>query len=105
MSIIVQFNPLEQRNDTGILWENFIFSERMKQRSYSSIYATPFFWRTYSQKEIDLVEEREGKLYGYEFKWSSHKGVSSPKLWKQTYPQSEFKVIHPDNYLDFLTNP
>lgn len=103
-AVIAQFNPLEQRNDLGMLWENFLFSERMKQRSYSPIFANSFFWRTYDQKEIDLVEEREGKLYGYEFKWSSHKAIHPPKLWQQTYPQSEFMVINPDNYLDFLVN-
>ncbi len=103
-AVIAQFNPLEQRNDLGILWENFVFSERMKQRNYYSIYANAYFWRTYDQKEIDLIEEREGTLYGYEFKWSSRKILSPPKLWQQTYPQSEFTVINPDNYLDFLTN-
>ncbi len=101
-AVINQFNPLEQRNDLGMLWENFMFIERMKQRQYFSIYANAYFWRTYDQKEIDLIEEREGKLYGYEFKWSPRKVVLPPKLWKQTYPQSEFSVINQDNYLELL---
>lgn len=103
-AVVAQFNPLEQRNDTGSLWENFIFAERMKLRSYSSIVANTFFWRTYDQKEIDLVEEREGDLFGYEFKWATQKVVSSPKLWQQTYPKAKFFVINPDNYFEFITN-
>ncbi len=103
-AIVAQFNPLEQRNDVGLLWENFLFSERMKHRSYSSIYANTFFWRTYDQKEIDLIEEREGDLVGYEFKWNTPKILLPPKLWQQTYPKAKFSVITPDNYLEFTTN-
>jgi len=88
-----------------MLRENFIFIERMKQRQYYSIYANSYFWRTYDQKEIDLIEEREGMLHGYEFKWSHRKMVHPPRLWEQTYPQTEFSVINPDNYLDLLINP
>ena len=54
----------------GQLWENFVLMERLKRRQYQKIYASMYFWRTYSGQEIDLVEEREGKLFGYEIKWS-----------------------------------
>ncbi len=74
----------------------------MKQRSYSPIFANAYFWRTYNQKEIDLIEERQGRLFGYEFKWSAREPVLPPRLWQDTYPQSEFTVINPDNYLIFL---
>jgi uncharacterized protein len=100
---IAQFNDLDQRNDIGQLWENFIFIERMKQRAYASLYANAYFWRTYDQQEIDLVEERDGKLFGYECKWSARKAVSPPRSWLSAYPDAEFQVITPENYLDFLT--
>jgi len=102
-AIVAQFNPLEQRNDVGLLWKNFLFSERMKHRSYSSLYSNTFFWRTYDQKEIDLIEEREGDLFGYDFKWNIPKILLPPKLWQQTYPKAKFSVITPDNYLEFIT--
>lgn len=101
-AIIAQFNGLEQRNDLGALWENFMFTERMKYRAYLPLYANAYFWRTYDQQEIDLVEERGGKLYGYEFKWSAAKQVSAPRAWRQAYPDSEFYVVHPENYQDFI---
>ena len=101
-AVIAQFNNLEQRNDTGALWENFIFTERLKYRSYSSIYSNNYFWRTYEGQEIDLVEEREGKLFGFEFKWSNLKKIKPPKNWKITYPESQFQIIHRDNYQSFI---
>jgi uncharacterized protein len=102
-SIIAQFNGLDQRNDAGQLWENFIVMERLKHRTYSSLYANSYFWRTYDQQEIDLVEERDGGLFGYECKWSSIKNVFPPKAWQATYSNAQFLVIHPKNYLDFIT--
>lgn len=73
----------------------------MKKQSYKSIYANNFFWRSWSWKEVDFIEDREGKLFGYEFKWSKDK-VKQPKLWLKTYPQATFEVTTKDNYLDFI---
>ena len=100
-AVISNFNNLELRNDIGSLWENFIFIERLKKRSYSGIYANPYFWRTWDQNEIALVEERGGKLFGYEIKWPN-KNVKPPGKWASTYSNSEFKVINRDNYLEFI---
>ncbi len=102
-ALIAQFNDLDQRNDVGQLWENFIFIERMKHRAYAGIYANTYFWRTYDGQEIDLVEEREGRLFGYECKWSPRKAVAAPRRWLEVYPNAEFTVVTPENYLDFLT--
>lgn len=102
-ALIAQFNDLDQRNDVGQLWENFIFIERMKHRAYAGIYANAYFWRTYDGQEIDLVEEREGRLFGYECKWSPRKAVAAPRRWLEVYPNAEFTVITPENYLELLT--
>lgn len=101
-AVIAQFNDLSQRNDVGQLWENFMVMERLKRRTYFPLYANSYFWRTYSQQEVDLVEERDGKLFGYEFKWSTRKQVHPPTLWLETYPQATFELITPDNYLPFV---
>ena len=100
-SLIQNYNPLKIRNDVGVLWENLMIIERMKRNSYRQIFANYYFWRTYDQKEIDFIEERGGKLYGYEIKWSSKKR-KEPKLWKETYNNAEFKTINQDNYFDFV---
>lgn len=101
-AIIAQFNRLDRRNDIGQLWENFMVIERMKWLAYSSIYSNLYFWRTYDQQEIDLVEERAGKLHGYEFKWSQTKPISAPKGWLRTYPNAEYRVISAQNYQEFI---
>ena len=100
-AVIGNFNFLNSRNDQGQLWENFLFIERLKKQHYHKIYANNFFWRTWDQKEIDMVEEREGKLYGYEFKYRKKK-VKPPKDWFEAYENASFEVINLDNYFDFI---
>jgi len=65
-ALINNFNPLTLRNDLGMLWENYIISERIKKQEYLNIQANNYFWRTYDKKEIDFIEERGGRLYAYE---------------------------------------
>lgn len=100
-AVIGNFNPLEMRNDIGQLWENYIITERLKQQEYKGIFRQSYFWRTYSQQEIDLVEETGGKLCGFEIKWKAKK-ISAPTEWRKTYPAASFEVISPENYLDFI---
>ncbi len=102
-ALISNFNKIEDRNDVGQLWENFLMVERLKRNEYTSFSTNQYFWRTYDQKEIDLVEENGGKLYGFEFKWMDKK-TKPPKLWLETYDNAEYKEINRDNYLDFLTS-
>jgi len=100
--LIGNMNPIEMRNDIGQLWENYIISERIKYQNYQRMLVYNFFWRTYDQQEIDWVEDRGGKLYGYEFKWNSKKRSKEPIAWKKGYPESEFHIINKDNYLEWL---
>ncbi len=103
-AVISQFNRLDSRNDIGGLWENFLMIERIKKKAYKHIHGYSYFWRTYEQKEIDLIEEREGELFPYEFKWSAKNKVVLPKDWTLAYPQSEsFSIVTPDNYLNFIS--
>ncbi|NGX61860.1 MAG: hypothetical protein K940chlam9_01349 [Chlamydiae bacterium] len=101
-TLINNFNPLSIRNDTGTLWENYLVMERLKKQHYQNIYSNNYFWRTYDQKEIDWVEEREGGLSAYEFKWSGKK-TQALKLWHKTYPDAPFTLIDRENYLPFIT--
>jgi hypothetical protein len=101
-ALIAQFNSPDQRNDLGQLWENFIVIERLKHRTYASIPANMYFWRTYDQQEIDLVEERDGGLFGYECKWAPKKTLTPPRSWLEAYTEADFNVIHPNNYQDFV---
>ncbi|MCF6356638.1 MAG: ATP-binding protein [Draconibacterium sp.] len=101
-SVIANFNPIESRNDIGALWENYMISERLKYQEYRRLSSNNYFWRTYDQQEIDWVEERDGSLFAYEFKWKELK-VKIPTQWKNAYPDSAFKVINKDNFENWLT--
>lgn len=103
-AVINNFNELNLRNDVGALWENYLVTERLKKQRYTKIYSNNYFWRTYDQKEVDFVEERDGRLYGFEFKWSKP-NPKPPSLWLETYPEATFEAIYPGNYLPFIAAP
>jgi predicted AAA+ superfamily ATPase len=100
-ALINNFNQLDLRNDVGELWENYLVIERMKRQEYLREPANNYFWRTYTKKELDLVEERNGKLYGYEMKWGKAK-TRSPKEWTTAYPDASWQLINRDNYMGFI---
>lgn len=102
-AIIRNFNKLDLRQDTGDLWENYLMAERIKYNSYSKNLVNYYFWRTYDQQEIDLIEEGGGKLSAYEFKWNVRKKVKAPGAWSKAYPEASFETINRDNYLGFIT--
>ena len=100
--IVSNFNPVHIRDDVGQLWENYCISERLKFLSFNRISANRFFWRTYAQKEIDYLEERDGKLFAYELKLSN-KRTKVPASFIQNYPDSEYAEVNRDNFYNFLT--
>ena len=100
-ALINNFNPLDLRNDAGELWENYLVIERLKRQEYLLETANNYFWRTYTKQELDFVEERAGKLHGYEMKWGRAL-PKPPREWLAAYPQASFDIINRDNYLEFI---
>jgi len=101
-ALIADFRPVELRDDVGMLWENFLVSERFKRNEYTESYANPWFWRTQAQQEIDYIEEQDGHLSAFEFKWNPSAKAKQPIAFKTAYPDSSFDVIHKDNAESFL---
>ena len=101
--LINNFSPVALRDDIGALWENYIVVERLKFNLYTGRQTESYFWRTYDRQEIDLIEERGGRLDGAEVKWSPQPGLRVPRAWRQAYPDSSFRVVDRENYLDFTT--
>ena len=102
-AIIGNLASIENRNDAGALWENFVISERMKRNSYTDSFAQCYFWRTQQQQEIDFLEEQDGQLHCYEFKWNTKKANAKfPVTFANAYPGAEFKVITPDNVEEMI---
>ncbi len=104
-ALISGFAQIENRMDTGALWENFVVAERMKYNEYYSHWCNTYFWRTQEQKEIDYLEEYNGQLHAYEFKYNPKKQVAAPKSFIAAYPDAEYNVITPDNIEQFVMPP
>jgi uncharacterized protein len=100
--IINNFSTIQNRNDFGGLWENYLASERIKKQHYKKIQTNNYFWRTYDQQELDWLEEIDNKLAGFEFKWNENRKVKIPTAFAKTYPEARFEVISKENYLDFI---
>lgn len=102
-AVIANFQQVENRADTGALWENFVVSERMKRLAIQGSFVNTWFWRTQQQKEIDFIEEEDGGLRAFECKWSSSKArVKMPEQFAKAYPAATFQVITPDDVDDLL---
>lgn len=101
-ALISNFQIPEMRQDAGALWENFLVSERIKFNQYNGRTCNTYFWRTHEQQEIDYIEEFDGQLHGYEFKWSPASKARIPKTFIKAYPESETGTITPDNMDGFL---
>ena len=101
-AIIGDFKSLGLRPDVGALWENYVISERLKHNAYNSFYGKSYFWRTQLQQEVDYVEDIDGALHAYEFKWSKTKQPRLTETFAKNYPDHTFEVVSPDNYQDFV---
>ncbi len=101
-ALIQDFRPVTLRNDMGMLWENYIISERLKRNDYKDEDRQLYFWRNYNQQEVDLVEYFAGKLSAMEIKYGDSKKKGKPNAFHQTYPDAEFHLIDRDNYIDFI---
>ena len=100
-TLINNFNPLQFREDKGIIWENFVISERMKRNNYENPLIKSYFWRTTSQQEIDYLEEIDGKITAYEVKWNENAKIKKFTSFTEAY-NSEVTLIHNKNFREFI---
>jgi predicted AAA+ superfamily ATPase len=101
-ALMGNFSPLTTRTDVGALWENYLVSERMKMCHYERRHGSYYFWRTHTQAEIDYVEEYDGQLHAFEFKWNPKKATSFSRTFLNAYPDATTAFITPKNYHTFL---
>ncbi len=105
-ALLSDFKQPDLRTDIGGLWENFVITERIKFLKNNNINANYYFWRTAGGKEIDFIEEINGKYYAYEIKWNPQAKARLPKTFTENYNLKKFHVIHRENYLDIInTHP
>jgi len=101
-ALINNFNFLAARQDIGMLWENYICAERIKYNSYTNNNVNSYFWRTYDQQEIDIIEEKNDTIAAFELKWKAEK-VKEPVAFAKAYPGASFTLINQQNYLNHIT--
>jgi len=104
-ALLNNFNLPNSRGDIGAIWENFLVVERMKALNYASAPAALRFWRTWERQEIDLIEDRDGVLHTFEFKWNPRSRAKLPSIFLDTYPGASFEVITPENFMAFVQGP
>jgi len=101
-AVIGNFSPIRIRADIGVLWENYLISERMKKLQYKNSRANSYFWRTTQQQEVDYIEEKDDQLFAYEFKWNTKKKVKITKSFTNAYPKAKTEIVTPENFENFL---
>jgi len=99
--VINNLNPLSLRMDKGALWENFLITERIKLQSYHQQSTSNYFWRTVQKQEIDFVEDKDGQISAYEFKWNSGGRNKIPKSFIENYSATG-KTIDIENFREFV---
>lgn len=101
-SLIASFQILEGRQDIGALWENYLVSERRKKNRYQNFYGNTYFWRTKDKQEVDYLEEKDGHINAYEFKWNTTKKHTVSRAFNNNYPDATTQVVTPMNVSEFL---
>lgn len=102
-ALINDFRLVPLRQDMGLLWENYCIYEKIKANNNAQNDAAYFFWRTYDQQEIDLIEKRDQKINAFEFKYGDIK-KKAPAFFTKSYPEAGFEIVNRENYLDFILN-
>jgi len=100
-TIINNLNPIELRSDKGALWENFLISERIKLQQYHKLYSNNYFWRTIQKQEIDFIEERDGQIYAFEFKWNKRPKDKIPSSFIREY-NAIGHIVDKKNFREFI---
>lgn len=100
-ALISNFSPLSIRTDVGQLWESFVLSERVKRKHFHLLPVNHYFWRTYDQQEVDLLEIQNQEMKAFECKWSA-KSTKAPAAFHKSYPDASFTEINNQNFINII---
>lgn len=101
-AVLDQWQTPSLRQDMGMLWENWLMSERRKRMINDQQSVNFYFWRTTAQQEVDLVEEWPDSLKAFEFKWNENAKGRISAAFLSAYPEAEATLITPKNFELFL---
>jgi len=103
-ALIEDFRPLGLRPDKGELWENFLISERLKANHYGRRFVKTYFWKTHQKQEIDFIEESDGQIKAFEFKWKEKANMRFPLTFNEAYKDATMQFISTENFNQFITH-
>ncbi len=103
-ALISNFATLNQRNDIGALFENFVMNIFYANINYYDVPYKIYFWRNLKQAEVDLILENSEteKLSPIEIKWNKEKMPS--RAFSNLYGdriENEF-CVNKDNLWKFI---
>ena len=101
-AVLNNFTSVDERTDVGALWENFCIAEYLKVLEIKERFSNLYFWRTYDGAEIDLIEEKDGEIFAFEFKWNPKRKSKLPESFKKAYPIKSYQVINRENLNFFV---
>ena len=93
-------SSMNQRNDKGVIFENFFVSERMKKGVLEIFPPEIMFWRTRTGQEIDVIEKNGPNISAFGCKWKDV--VSAPKQFLKAYPNATFAPVNTNNLLSYV---
>ena len=99
-AIIRKFGARNSREDWGALFEAFVIQERIKLNQHKRQFTQFYFWRTYAQQEVDLIEKRDDKIYAFECKVKQKSKIA--KAFATKYPEAEVGIVTEANFLAYL---
>ena len=104
-AVIGDFSPISNRSDAGALWENFVYTERMKLHAFNNDFAKIYFWRTSGRRpgQLAFVEVVDGKMTAIDCKMSKDEIASPRGAFVAAYPECSIHSICPQDVMNLWT--
>lgn len=101
-AVINNFDPLDLRQDHGLLWENYIVSEFHKRLKHKGDRANMYFWRSKGGAEVDLVLQDGGRYHAFEIKYNPKKNPRFPASFLENYKPQVTTIVNRENFWEVL---
>jgi len=103
-ALIGDFNDFDLRLDSGAIFENFIFMEKLKNSANNQSLVDYYFWRSYGGGEVDFIEKSKitGRLAAFEIKYQSETLSRGAREFSKEY-KIPIKIINQNNFVNFIS--
>ena len=98
-TLINNYNPLSMRTDGGAMFENLVIAEMFRKEANAPQKTSFYFWRTYEQKKVDLISDKNGIVTAYEIKMKKPGRIPGFSAFLKSYPDAKTELITIDTVL------